>query len=505
MPLLLLVVLTLACWPQKWEQPWEWVGSPFVCIGLTWATIGLTVLAAKAISIWLRWRLAWHPDQRNHWIHRYRVARRVHYYALFPVFGLVLYLFGWGWAVQSFLPGGDETPPYLSSGGELLIIIPFLVSLLLSWACFYEAEQAVALSNLDQFFGFPWRGRWEYAAHQARQNLALVAAPVLLLVFQKGLIQVLWWLPFNLAWLASLAGVLTAIIVLITTPWILRLALGLQPFPNGPLRDRLLATARRLNFRFSNLLLWNTHGHVANAMVAGPLPFPRYVLLSDRLITDLTPDEVEAVFGHEIGHVKHRHLWLYLLFLGLSLVLLGALLLPSLNSWFHGRQDLQMAPFMGLIGAYIFVFFGFLSRRCERQADVYGCRAVSCGKPDCTAHDPGQPLPADAQVLCPTGIQTFIQALEKVADSNGMSRDRPGWLRSWQHSTIARRVNFLASVRTDQRIERRFQRRVLAVKWALFLGLIAGLAAVGLIQGWKALLYDETEAGAGQEQVSAGN
>jgi hypothetical protein len=181
------------------------------------------------------------------------------------------------------------------------------------------------------------------------------------------------------------------------------------------------------------------------------------------------------------------------------------MLLPSLNSWANGRQDLQMAPFMGLICAYIFVFFGFLSRRCERQADVYGCRAVSCGKSECTRHDPGQSLPANVDVLCPTGIQTFIQALEKVADSNGMSRDRPGWLRSWQHSTIARRVDFLARVRNDPRIERRFQRRVLAVKWALFLGLIAGLVAVGLIQGWKSLLYDETEAEAGQQQISAGN
>jgi STE24 endopeptidase len=463
------------------------------------------VLGAKGISIWLRWRLAWHPDQRLQWTHRFRVAKRVHYYGLFVVFGLVLYVFGWGWAVQSFLPGGAETPSYLSVGGEFLIITPFLVSLVLSWACFYEAEQAVALSHLDQFFGFPWQGRWEYVGFQARQHLALIAVPVTLLIAQKALIQLLWWLPFNWAWLASLFGVFAAVIVLVTTPWILRLALGLQPFPEGPLRDRLLSSARRLNFRFSNLLLWNTHGHVANAMVAGPLPFPRYVLLSDRLVTDLTPDEVEAVFGHEIGHVKHRHLWLYLVFLGLSLVLLGALLLPSLNSWANGRQDLQMAPFMGLICAYIFVFFGFLSRRCERQADVYGCRAVSCGKSECTGHDPGQHLPANVDVLCPTGIQTFIQALEKVADSNGMSRDRPGWLRSWQHSTIARRVDFLARVRSDPRIERRFQRRVLAVKWALFLGLIAGLVAVGLIQGWKALLYDETEAETQEQQVSAVN
>jgi hypothetical protein len=155
------------------------------------------VLAAKGISIWLRWRLAWHPDKRLQWTHRFRVAKRVHYYGLFLVFGLVLYVFGWGWAVQSFLPVGAETPPYLSVGGEFLIITPFLVSLVLSWACFYEAEQAVALSHLDQFFGFPWQGRWEYVGFQARQHLALIAVPVTLLIAQKALIQLLWWLPFK--------------------------------------------------------------------------------------------------------------------------------------------------------------------------------------------------------------------------------------------------------------------------------------------------------------------
>jgi hypothetical protein len=74
-----------------------------------------------------------------------------------------------------------------------------------------------------------------------------------------------------------------------------------------------------------------------------------------------------------------------------------------------------------------------------------------------------------------------------------MSRDRPGLLQSWQHSTIARRVDFLARVRHAPLIERRFQRRVLITKCVLFLGLIAGLAAVAQFQGWQALLDDGTE------------
>ena len=39
-----------------------------------------------------------------------------------------------------------------------------------------------------------------------------------------------------------------------------------------------------------------------------------------------------------------------------------------------------------VVGVYFWLVFGLLSRRFERQADVFGCRAVSCGRPDCPPH-----------------------------------------------------------------------------------------------------------------------
>src|SRR5581483_9722513 len=103
------------------------------------------------------------------------------------------------------------------------------------------------------------------------------------------------------------------------------LALGLKPLPAGPLRSRLEGTARRLGFRCNDILVWGTHGGVANAMVAGVVPWLRYVILTDRLMTELTPDEIEAVFGHEMGHAKHHHMLLYLGFLAVSVMLLGVI------------------------------------------------------------------------------------------------------------------------------------------------------------------------------------
>ena len=130
----------------------------------------------------------------------------------------------------------------------------------------------------------------------------------------------------------------------------------------------------------------------------------------------------------------------YLSFLLLSLTVLGLGMKDFLPEELSiERQDLAVIPLVGALGAYIFLVFGFLSRRCERQADIYGCRAVSCGQTDCLGHTAETELVPRGRGLCPTGIRTFIDALEKVAFLNGISRDRPGWLQSWQHSTIARR------------------------------------------------------------------
>lgn len=70
-----------------------------------------------------------------------------------------------------------------------------------------------------------------------------------------------------------------------------------------------------------------------------------------------------------------------------------------------------------------------------------------------------------------------------MAFLNGISRDRPGWLQSWQHSTIARRVGFLHRMLADPTLESRFQRAVRLMKWSLLVGLGACLAVLAYVQG----------------------
>src|SRR5205085_10698812 len=144
-----------------------------------------------------------------------------------------------------------------------------------------------------------------------------------------------------------------------------------------------------------------------------------------------------------VGRFKQRHVLCYVASLAsrvLALVgwwaVLGREALRALipPAWVPAYHEWGAIPAVALIGAYVFVAFGMLSRRCERQADVFGCRAVSCGAAFCDGHEPEAPVTGG---LCPTGVRTFIQALEKVTHLNGVSLRKPGRLQSWLHGSTA--------------------------------------------------------------------
>jgi Zn-dependent protease with chaperone function len=516
MPFLLLLLLTLVLLPDKWSRPLWLLGENvsdqaaqprdlIVSAALTWLGVALVVAFARYTAARVTHGLALYPGHRERLLRDYGRLRTYHVFILLGAYAVTIYALGWGWTVRSLCQHGGEMLP----GAEVFILAPFLAALVLSWVVFYDAERALhdaaepePAEPAERFWS-----RGAYVGFHVRQNLALVCAPLLLLLLMKGLHRIFPESEEGPAgWAISLGGALLSLSVIVGMPWLLRLALGLKPMPPSPLRSRLEAAAGRLGFRCNNILVWNTRGGVANAMVAGVVPWLRYVILTDRLMSELTPDEVEAVFGHEMGHAKHHHMLLYLGFLAVSVALVCVAWVGVAGFIFEDKDKidttLASVPLVTMLGAYIFVVFGFLSRRCERQADVFGCRVVSCDRPDCPGHEGGTELvlsavaprpqglrrwldlflrpvqPLSGTYLCPTGIRTFIDALEKVARLNGISRDNPGWLSSWQHSTIARRVQFLQDVLADRALERRFQRRVALVKVALFVGLVVALKSL---------------------------
>ncbi len=466
MPFVLLLLAFLLYVQDPWAAP-RFDLTPDEAVFATLGGLGGFVLLAGVLALGICIALHRAPYARYEVLKRFASLRRWHFIGYTAFFICSLYVLGWGWALNQMLD--ERWSPFVKP----LVLGPYLVGLILTWACYYDVDRA-AHGTLWHALDRPFISRWAYLGLSIRHNLMLLIPPLLLMMMQETLQSVFPQLKhreeFPILTLSVLAGMMTVSIVFI--PWLLRLFLGLRPLPPGELRDHLTATARRLNFRFSDILVWDTRGTQANAMVTGLVPMLRYIILTDRVIKELSTDEIEGVFGHEVGHVKHHHMGLYTLFLFLSLILLGA-------CWSFGIDlaNAYVVPdwpivatvmdhqewFLVFVIVYVFLVFGVLSRHCERQADLFGCSVSS----------------RDA----------FIRALEKVADINGMSRDKPGFFTAWQHWTIGQRVAFLRTLDADATLEARTQRRIGILKWSLTLGLAAAIIVLLSAQPWSWLRY----------------
>ncbi|MDQ3439007.1 MAG: M48 family metallopeptidase, partial [Planctomycetota bacterium] len=277
----------------------------------------------------------------------------------------------------------------------------------------------------------------------------------------------------------------SALLVLIFAPEILRRVLHTQPLPASPLRDRLEALCRRANLRYREILLWRTENNMGNAAVMGLLPQVRYILLSDLLLESMRDEQIEAVFAHEVGHVVHRHMgWYVVFFVILTLAGYGATATAARHlNWL--QFPTWLPPELVVMGASIGAFlltFGFLSRKFERQADVFAARTIERGKSagvvgllsgSVEASDPTPPPPHHPTTSPPShvgayGATVFASALHRVAVINNI----PVAARSWCHGSIAKRMKYLHDLASDPSRTTRFDRFMGKLYFAMVLALV---------------------------------
>ena len=116
----------------------------------------------------------------------------------------------------------------------------------------------------------------------------------------------------------------------------------------------------------------------ANAMLTG-LGRTRRVLMGDTVLNNFTPDEIEVIFAHEIGHHVHRHIR-KMLFRGVLTSVVGLWLCDLLLRSVSGVPDTSQTPTWTLpLLMFALTLFSTLleplqnaiSRRYERQCDTY--------------------------------------------------------------------------------------------------------------------------------------
>jgi STE24 endopeptidase len=409
----------------------------------------------------------------------------------FGVFGL-----GWGEVVHRAL--GIEALRAAQLPGLLLATLPPMAAWMGLWWSQYPAEIALREQNMlgaleaDMPIYAPPAFR-DYFFSNVRLRLLFTVVPIFLIVLLRDvLLFAASFHPFGLPgdWLDPAAMITAAGLVLLFAPEILRRVLHTERLENGPLRQRLEAMCKSSKMRVRDILVWRTHSNMGNAAVMGLLPGMRYVLLSDLLLETMTDEQIEAVFAHEMGHVVHRHMAWFVLFFGtMMLAMAGAEqwlqnvgLVRELADW--------MKPVVAVGGFFwVLLLFGFLSRRFERQADVFAARTMESKRVPVVSSIP------QVDHVGSYGATVFSSALERVAVINNIpTGPRRMWAGSlkkrlafvgeraadlahnWLHGSIQERQSYVRRLSADPKLTARFDRFMLHLYSTVLFLLFASVA-----------------------------
>ena len=485
--------------------PWKTVPGDAVALG---SAIGQSLIAA-AVAWWyarsVHRRLDRDPARLSMAQHTLASANQTLRIVLLAGFSAGLFLTDWTrflrrWPAMDRVPGLDE----------MLMLAPFLVATLIGWVVLYRADKAIRDSSFEArlWAAQPARPTWSlghYLLFMFRHNVLIILVPMLPILLANDLVGESHFGPrlrrlTNVPWADQAALGLVAGAVFLVAPLMLRFVWHTRPLPVGELRGRLETLCRRIGLAYRDILIWESDGMMVNAAVMGLVRPVRYILLSDGLLESMDDRSIEAVFGHEAGHVRHHHITFYLLFAVLSMLIVGGVSEVALRQWPELFRRSGAAHDYLQVGAMILIVlvwgvgFGLVSKRFEWQADLFGARSITpepsaCDRP-CVLHHtfdaPGQTATASrlaGEPLCATAAAVFGDALQRIAELNGI----PVEARSWRHSSIGNRIRLLRRYAREPQALVGLGRQVITVKLILALGTTVGVVIAAWLY-WPAKL-----------------
>lgn len=365
--------------------------------------------------------------------------------------------FGFGW--PDYVVNTLGVPEYLHILPE---VFPFFLIQMGTWP---------ATIALDRRLG---NSRWtlkKYAKFAWRMNLMTLAPMMLIstaywsvLTFVPGFAE----LESAFTELQTYGIMLLLLPVSILMPVFMRFLIPARPLEKGILRRTLESYAKEQNIGIKQIFVWKTGtSHFATAFVIGLIAPARYVFITDALIRKSSREQILAVFAHECGHVKHRHLWLLLGFLVFLAVAMSAI--PHVAGVLGLPDDFQTAMGIGsLVGAYH--LFGYISRRFERQADAFAAKTTS--------------------------VEALISMFLLLGQGNPAAMTKNGW----RHFSIGRRIHELELSQRTPEVKRFFASELRRIKLFIVVILIGAIGilieptrmsiSVGLTD-WTFMKYDQ--------------
>jgi Zn-dependent protease with chaperone function len=231
-----------------------------------------------------------------------------------------------------------------------------------------------------------------------------------------------WWL---LAW-ALFMG-LFVLLAQLAPVVLLPIFYKFEPLEDEELRRRLVILSERAGTRVRGVYRWrlSEKSKKANAALTG-LGNTRRIILADTLLDNYTPDEIEAVLAHELGHHVHRHI-LKSILVQTVITFVGfwaanwTLHYAVDRHMFEELSDFANLPLLAMVSVVLsFLLMPALnaySRFNERQADRYAFESI-------------------------VSVEPFVSSMNKLAEQNLAERTPSKWVEWFFHShpSISRRL-----------------------------------------------------------------
>ncbi|WP_137919551.1 M48 family metallopeptidase [Hydrogenophaga sp. 2FB] len=256
------------------------------------------------------------------------------------------------------------------------VLIGGLITLPLSWYATFRIEERFGFNKMTLSL-------WLADLFKGALVGALIGLPIAALVlWLMGAAGPTWWLW---AWGVWMAFNLLALVLYPTV--IAPLFNKFEPLSDEDLKARVNALMQRCGFAAKGLFVMDgsKRSAHANAYFTG-FGAAKRVVFFDTLLKQLSPEEIDAVLAHELGHYKRRHI-LKRIVLMFALSLAGFALLGWVSSqaWFYSglgvtpsmdtpNDALALLLFMMVVPLFTYFLsplMAQLSRKHEFEADAY--------------------------------------------------------------------------------------------------------------------------------------
>ena len=263
---------------------------------------------------------------------------------------------------------GEQSLVRLAALGAAITALHSLVSLPLSFYGGYVVEHRFGLSNQSRS---AWLKTWLKNSGLALVMLAAIYTGLYAIIWSAG---GYWWLVA-----APVFYVASAVSNYLLPVLVLPLFYKSEPLNDASLDQRLseLAAGSGLTIEGVFRLELSSETKKANAMLAG-MGSTRRVLLGDTLLNRFSPNEIDVVVAHELGHHVRRHLPKLMAFAAVTAMAGFFTCHVVLSNWVGTDPrawPTESLPKVALVLTVFSMLVGplqnLVSRKFEREADRY--------------------------------------------------------------------------------------------------------------------------------------